>query len=100
MPLTIPAFDDAAVALLCAEYGIASLDLFGSFARGEDREDSDVDLLYTLKPGARLGWEIADLEDKLSETLGRRVDLVSRRALHPMLRDSVLHEAVPLYGAH
>ena len=68
---------------ICVRYGIARLDLFGSTAVGTDGPDSDVDLLYTLAPGARLGWAIEDLAQELSEILGRPVDLVSRSALKP-----------------
>lgn len=68
-------------------------------SRGEERSDSDVDVLYELVPGARLGWAIEDLADELSEVFGRNVDLVSRRALHQRLRDAVLAEARVLYAA-
>ncbi|MHA6513354.1 nucleotidyltransferase family protein [Tessaracoccus sp. Z1128] len=59
----------------------------------------DIDLLYTLAPGARLGWEIEDLSDELAVVFGRRVDLVARRALHPALREHVLLEAEPVHAA-
>ena len=52
-----------------------------------------------LRPGARLGWEVDDLADELSEIFGRPVDLVARVALHPMLVDTVLGHARPLYAA-
>ena len=68
-------------------------------SRGEDRDDSDVDLLYELEPDAQLGWEIEDLAAELEQLLGRPVDLVSKRAVHPALRDSVLSDARPLYAA-
>lgn len=84
---------------ICARYGVAELYVFGSTARGEATESSDVDLLYVLTPGASLGFALNDLEDELSRTFARRVDLVSKRALHPMLRDSVLAEARPLHAA-
>lgn len=84
---------------LCRAYGVARLDLFGSVVRGEAEPDSDVDLLYTLLPGASLGWEIVDLSDALAEILGRPVDLVSRRALNAALRSAVLAEAEVLYAA-
>lgn len=84
---------------LCRRYGVARIDVFGSVARGEDREGSDIDLLYELRPGARLGWDIETLSDELADLLGRPVDLVSRRALHPRLRDRVLAEARTLYAA-
>jgi uncharacterized protein len=84
---------------LCRRYGIARLEVFGSVGRGEETADSDVDLLYELAPGASLGWEIADVQDELSELFGRPVDLVSKRALHRELRPVVLAEARELYAA-
>jgi predicted nucleotidyltransferase len=73
--------------------------IFGSVARGTAEPSSDVDVLYELQPGRRLGWEIEDLSDELSELFGRPVDLVSRAALHERLRAAVLAEAQPLYAA-
>ena len=87
------------LATVCHRYGIARLSVFGSVVRGGAGEDSDVDLLYELRPGTRLGWEIDDLADELSEIFGRPVDLVARVALHPMLVETVLAEARPLYAA-
>lgn len=87
------------VAEICQRYGVARLDVFGSVGRGEARPESDIDLLYVLAPGARLGWDIEALTDELSEALGRPVDLVSRKALHERLRDTVLAEAQSLYAA-
>lgn len=84
---------------LCRRYGIARLEVFGSVARGEQRPDSDVDLLYTLEGGRALGWEVEDLVESLTEVFHRPVDLVSRRSLHPMIRDRVMAEAEPLYAA-
>lgn len=75
------------------------LDVFGSVSRGDARPDSDVDVLYELAPGARLGWEIENLSDELSDALDRPVDLVSRRALHEGFRDAVLAEASLLHAA-
>ncbi|WP_367186466.1 nucleotidyltransferase family protein [Sporichthya sp.] len=74
------------------------LDVFGSVSRGEAAPDSDVDVLYELAPGARLGWGIEALADELSEVLGRPVDLVSRNALE-RLKASVLADARVLYAA-
>jgi len=61
--------------------------------------ESDVDLLYTLAPGAHLGWAIEDLNAELADLVGRPVDLVSPRALNPRIRDEVLAEAQPFYPA-
>ncbi len=78
---------------------MARLDVFGSVARGDADDASDLDLLYELAPEARLGWEIEDLQDELSGLFGRPVDLVSKRALHRRLRLAVLAEACQLYSA-
>lgn len=73
--------------------------IFGSVARGTAEPSSDVDILYELQPGRRLGWEIEDLSDELSDLFGRPVDLMSRAALHKRLRAAVPAEAQPLYAA-
>jgi uncharacterized protein len=91
--------DTERLASVCSRYGIARLMIFGSVARGTAGPSSDVDILYELLPGRRLGWEIEDLTDELSELFGRPVDLLSRAALHDRLRATVLAEARPLYAA-
>lgn len=103
-PRTLPHVEDLRIdasrlAELCRRYGIARLEVFGSVARGEQRPDSDVDLLYTLEGGRALGWEVEDLVESLTEVFHRPVDLVSRRSLHPMIRDRVMAEAETLYAA-
>lgn len=87
------------LAEICGRFGIARLEIFGSVARGEADANSDIDVLYELRPGAHLGWDIERLADELSELFGRRVDLVSKRALHAQLREAVLAEAQLLYAA-
>jgi len=91
--------DDQRLAEICRRYGIAELLVFGSVARDEASSESDVDLLYRLAPGARLGWEIERLDDELTALFGRPVDLVSATALHPRLHDAVNSEARQLYAA-
>jgi len=66
----------------CREHGIARLELFGSALRDDFRDESDVDLLATLRADAHptlLDW--ADMQEKLAELFGRSVDLVSRPAI-------------------
>lgn len=84
---------------VCERYGVASLEVFGSVARGEHQPDSDVDLLYVLKPDARLGFKLFDLEDELATLFGRPVDLVARKAVNKYIREQVLADAQPLYAA-
>ena len=61
--------------------GSPSFRIFGSQARGTAGPGSDIDVLYTLRSGRRLGWEIEELADELTGLFGHRVDLVSLRAL-------------------
>lgn len=69
--------------VLSQRYPIHRLALFGSWARGDAREDSDVDVLVEVDPS--IGLRFVDLGDELEKALGRRVDLVSRRAIKPSL---------------
>ncbi|WP_239382382.1 MULTISPECIES: nucleotidyltransferase family protein [unclassified Frankia] len=64
--------DEGRLAAICDRYGIAELQLLGSQARGTATADSDI--LYTLQPGRRLGWDIEQLADDLADLFGRPVD--------------------------
>jgi uncharacterized protein len=76
-------------------FGVTRLSLFGSFARDEGREHSDVDLLVEF--GRPIGlFEFVRLQRELGARLGRQVELVTPDALKPQLRDRILGEAVPL----
>lgn len=72
-----------------------NLRLFGSAARGDDHEGSDIDLLVDFLPGSTLLDQIT-LIDELSAKFGRKVDVVSARALNKHLRQSILNEAINL----
>ena len=87
------------LAQLCRKYGIAELSVFGSVARGDDRPDSDVDLLYVRVPGNDLGMSYFALQEELEKLFGRRVDLVPKDGLHRVIRDQVLADAQVLYAA-
>ena len=93
------AVDATHLADVCERYGVAELAVFGSVARGVATPTSDIDLLYVMALGRSLGFSNNRLEDELAEVFGRRVDLVSKRAVHRMLRDNVLAEARTLYAA-
>ena len=71
----------AARPLLAREFGITRLALFGSYARGEQREDSDVDVLVEVDPS--IGLRFVDLAERIEGLLGVRSDVVSRRAIAP-----------------
>jgi hypothetical protein len=80
---------------IAAKHGAGNLRVFGSVARGDARENSDVDLLIDIV-GPTTPWFPGGLLTDLESALGRRVDIVIARSLHPLLRESVLREAVPL----
>jgi uncharacterized protein len=77
------------------EFSVRSFRVFGSIVRGEAGPDSDIDILVEFEPDARIGlFEFARLQRRLSEVLGRHVDLVTPDALHTSLRQQILSEAV------
>ncbi|BDG28590.1 nucleotidyltransferase family protein [Thermus thermophilus] len=88
-----------ALAELCQRYGVRRLLLFGSFARGEADEKSDVDLLVEFFPGRTPGLGFARLQEELTRLFGRRVDLHTLGSLSPYLREEVLKEARPIHEA-
>ncbi len=71
--------------------GARNVRTFGSAARGEADEDSDVDVLVDMEPGRNL-LDMGGLLMDLQELLGRRVDVVSERGLRERIRDRVLHD--------
>lgn len=80
---------------LSAKYHIDSLALFGSVARGDEHEDSDVDLLVEFSTTPDL-LTFIELEENLKERLGFRVDLVPKRKLKAELVDRITKEAVAI----
>jgi uncharacterized protein len=85
---------------LCKRYHVRELSLFGSAARGEMRPDSDIDLLVEFIPGAKVDlFDYSGLMLDLSKLIGRKVDLVSKKGLKPLIRASVLKEARLVYAA-
>ncbi len=80
---------------VAARHGAGNVRVFGSVARGEDTPQSDVDLLIDVT-GETTPWFPGSLVADLERLLGRRVQVVIRRSLSPLIRDSVLREAVPL----
>lgn len=85
----------ASIRTIAAKHGVIKVRVFGSFARGEAREDSDLDLLIEAGPRTP-PWFPGGLLADLEEELGRTVDIAEESALHPLIRDSVLREAIPL----
>jgi len=85
----------AAILAIAAKHGVQRVRVFGSFARGDAREDSDLDLPLDAGPHTP-PWFPGGLLVDLEEELGRRMDVAEESTLHPLIRDRVLHEAIPL----
>jgi hypothetical protein len=85
----------AEVLRLADEYGATDIRVFGSVARGEADEASDIDLLVRMEPG-RSVFDIGGLLMDLEALLGRRVDIVTERGLRPRIRAQVVRDAVPI----
>ena len=81
--------------LAAASRGATNLRVFGSVARGEDTEASDIDLLVDLAPGTGL-LGLIGLQRELAELLGKDVDLVPASGLKADVRDAVFAEAIDL----
>lgn len=80
---------------LAEDRGIRDVRVFGSMARGDADETSDVDLLVTLPYGGT-GLALGGLLMDVQKLLQRRVEVVTERGLHPALRERILREAEPL----
>jgi predicted nucleotidyltransferase len=80
---------------LARRRGVTGVRIFGSMSRGDGSDNSDVDLLVTLAPGAS-ALALGGLSLDAQELLGRRVDVVTEASLHPALREQVIALAVPL----
>ena len=94
----------ARVEVFCRKWKIAELALFGSVLRDDFRPDSDVDVLVSFAPDA--DWSLLDhmaMEEELAGILGRKVDLVSRRAVersaNRIRRQAILGSAEVVYAA-
>ena len=78
------------------ENGATGLFLFGSRARGTNRPDSDLDLFIDFDPAERVPnlFRLMQLEDEISEALGIPVTITTRNALHPIMKDRIVQDAV------
>jgi uncharacterized protein len=91
-------FNRERLEILCEQHKVERLRIFGSAARGEDRADSDIDLLVDFSVPVGF-FELIELEEKLAEFFGRSVDLLTEGGLSPYMRDSILSEAQVLFDA-
>ncbi len=78
--------------ILREKFKVKEIGIFGSYVRGEESEESDVDILVEFDES--IGWEFIDVKEFLEEILGKKVDLVTVGALKPQLRDKILKEVI------
>lgn len=77
------------------EAGVLRSAIFGSYVRGEERENSDIDILVEFPKGKSL-LDLVRLERKLKEVLGKKVDLVEYSTIKPRLKPYILNDQVPI----
>jgi hypothetical protein len=94
LPIPIP---QAQIAEFCQRHHIRQLALFGSILRDDFTPQSDIDILVQFEPGHTPGFAFIDLQDRLSELLGRTVDLNTPQDLSRYFRDQVMAEAEVIY---
>ena len=76
-------------------YGVTRAGIFGSRARGDPHSNSDLDILVDLPEGSTL-LDLVGLQLDLGDALGLKVDAHTYRSLHPLLRDRILEEEIPI----
>jgi predicted nucleotidyltransferase len=85
----------AQILSLANQHGIKSMKIFGSMARGDTSETSDADFLVEMEEGYDL-FDLGSCLMKLQNLLHCKVDMVTREALHPRIRENILKEAQSL----
>ncbi len=78
------------------KYDLKKAGIFGSIARGELREDSDVDILVEIERDDMSLLDFVGIKLELEDALGRKVDLVEYDTIKPLLRERILAEEVPI----
>jgi predicted nucleotidyltransferase len=74
------------------KFKVRKIGIFGSYRRGEESESSDIDILVEFYEP--IGWEFIDLKEFLEKLLGRKVDLVTKKALKPQIKNKILKEII------
>lgn len=85
----------AEILVIARQHHADNIRLFGSVARGDEQQDSDIDLLVDFQPGSTL-FDQVGLIESLSNKLGRKVDVISSRALNRHLAQKIQQEAIAL----
>lgn len=94
-PMFLTASDKQTIVDICKRYDISYCAVFGSFARGDASEASDLDLLVKFSKPA--GYKFFGLANELEAALGKRVDLATDKMIGPYIRDSVMRDLQKIY---
>lgn len=94
LPIAVPI---ATLTTFCRENHITKMSLFGSVLRDDFHADSDIDILVVFEDGHTPGWEFISMEKRLSDIMGRKVDLNTLGFLSDTFRDDVRKQAVAIY---
>jgi predicted nucleotidyltransferase len=79
------------------QLGVQHLYLFGSTARGDAREDSDVDLFFDYEKGKLGVYELMDVKEAAARIVGGKADIMTRDSIHKLLRERIEAAAVPVF---
>ncbi len=81
--------------LIIEQYQVKTIGFFGSYARGEQTQKSDIDILVEFVDGNSVDlFDFIELEDFLTKQIGIKVDLATKKALKPLIKDQILKETV------
>jgi hypothetical protein len=81
--------------ILEERYHVKTIEIFGSYARGEQSQKSDLDLLIMFSQPYSL-WELLDVKEFLSKKLRLKVDLMPKDSIKPLLKEQITQEAIPV----
>jgi len=79
--------------ILQEKYGVEQAGIFGSVAKGRSRSESDIDIVVEFSKPIGM-FKFIELEEYLSSLLGKKVDLVTKQSLKPLIKDAILNETV------
>ena len=80
------------------KYPVSYAGVFGSFARGDDKKHSDIDVMIRLKPKSSFSlFDLIGMERELARKIGRRVDLATEKSIGPYIRNSVFRDLKSIY---
>jgi len=79
---------------LVEKFGVMEIAIFGSYARGQQKKDSDVDLIVDFKEGCKTFDNYMNLKFYLEELFGKKVDLVIKSVINPRIKPFIIEEAI------